>query len=134
MLQKLSTKSIPLTDPVTEPILEYLKYLNKQKPKPKFFLPQAKSVFGHIIIIPDAHISGRQVFNIVRSLSDTIWPHSFRETVGSDVIKEDSSIIGAFKVMRRLDLEDYRTGFNYLKRFAADILMKEEAKLKENIA
>jgi len=54
----------------------------------------------------------------------------YSETVGSAVIKEDSNIIGAFKAMRRLDLEDYRTGFNYLRRYAADIISKEEHPLR----
>jgi len=70
-------------------------------------------------------MTGRQVFNILRQLSLGVWPHLFRETVGSDVIKQDSSIIGAFKVMRRLDLEDYHTGFNYLRRYAGDIIRRE---------
>jgi len=133
VLQRQATKQIPLTDPLTKPILEYLGYLNGLEPKPQFFLPRVKSVFGHNAILSDAHISGRQVFRIVRSLSETIWPHLFRETVGADVIREDSSIIGAFKVMRRLDLEDFRTGFAYLKRFAGDIIIREEEKLREEL-
>jgi hypothetical protein len=134
VLQKLSTKSVSLTHPLVRPILQYLEYLNNMKPKPKYFLPQAKSVFGYIVIIPEQHISGRQVFNIVRECSETFWPHLFRETVASDIIREDDSIIAAFKVQRRLDLEDFRTGFRYLKRFATDIIAEEEGKLKENIA
>jgi len=133
VLQRQATKSIPLKDPLTKPILSYLEYLNNLQPKPQFFLPRVKSVFGHNVILSDAHISGRQVFRIVRSLSETMWPHLFRETVGSDVIREDSSIIGAFKVMRRLDLEDFRTGFNYLKRFAGDVIRREEEKLREEL-
>lgn len=125
ILQKLSTKSIPLTDPLVKPILTYLEYLHKQKPKPKFFLPQAKSVFGTIIIIPDQHIKGRQVFNVVRRASESIWPHLFRETAAADVIKQDESLIAAFKVQGRLDLEDFKTGFNYLKRFAKDVIERE---------
>lgn len=105
--------------------MKYLEYLDSLKPKFTYFLPRVKPVFGHNTIIPDAHISGRQVFNIVRNLSNSVWPHLFRETVGSDVIKEDPTIIGAFKVMRRLDLEDYRTGFNYLKRYAKDIISRQ---------
>jgi site-specific recombinase XerD len=133
VLQKLFTKSVSLNHPLVRPILQYLEYLNSMKPKPKFFLPQAKPVFGYIIINPEKHISGRQVFNIVRECSETIWPHLFRETVASDIIKEDDSIISAFKVQRRLDLEDTLTGLRYLKRFATDIIAGEEEKLKENI-
>jgi hypothetical protein len=36
-----------------------------------------------------------------------------------------SSIISAFKVQKRLDLEDIRTAFNYLQRFAEDIIKRE---------
>jgi len=73
VLQKLSKKSISLKHPLVKPILQYLKYLKSINAK--FFLPQAKSVFGTIVINPDKHITGRQVFNIVRSCSETIWPH-----------------------------------------------------------
>jgi len=133
VLQRQATKQIPLTDPLTKPILRYLAYLRSLEPQPQFFLPRVKSVFGYNVILSDAHISGRQVFRIVRSLSETMWPHLFRETVGSDVIREDSSIIGAFKVMRRLDLEDFRTGFNYLRRFAGDVIRREEEELREEL-
>jgi len=126
VLRKQAVKSVSLSGSLTRHITKYLEYLKNLKPKPTFFLPRVKPVFGHNTIIPDAHISGRQVFNIVRNLSPKIWPHLFRETVGSDVIRNDPSIIGAFKVMRRLDLEDYRTGFHYLKRYATDIIRKEE--------
>jgi hypothetical protein len=134
VLQRQATKSIPLTDPLTQPILAYLEYLQKLEPKPMYFLPRGHSVFGQVYtLIANAHLSGRQVFNIVRDLSPNIWPHLFRETVGSDVIKQDSSIIGAFKVMRRLDLEDYRTGFNYLRRYAGDVIRREEEKLRAEL-
>lgn len=128
VLHKLATKSLPLTDPLTQNILVYLEYLNKSEPKPKFWLPRAKSVFGTIIILSDFHIGGRQVFNIVRNLSLTIWPHLFRETVASDIIKQDDTIIAAFKVQRRLDLADFRTGFNYLRRFASEVIEREESR------
>ena len=83
-------------------------------------------VFGNYFLIRNRYLTGRQIFNIVRSISDSIWPHLFRETVGSDVIKSDPTIIGAFKVMNRLDLENYETGFHYLKRYASDIIQREE--------
>jgi len=128
ILTRQATKKVPLTDPLTKLILDYLEHLNNLKPKPKYFFPRVKSVFGYPVIQADAHISGRQIFNIIRSLSDKVWCHLFRETVASDIIKQDNSIIAAFKVMRRLDLEDYRTGFRYLKRFAEDIIVREQTK------
>jgi len=125
VLTKRATKSVPLTNEITRHILNYVEYLKKLQPTPKYLFPRVKSVFGHNIIIPDKHLTGRQLFNIVRSLSESVWPHLFRETAASNVIRQDSSIIGAFKVMRRLDLKDYRTGFRYLMRYASDIIERE---------
>ena len=126
VLSKTAKKSIPLDDSLAEPILAYLEHLKSLNPLPVYFLPRVKSVFGNNFIVPNSHISGRQVFNIVRSASETVWPHLFRETVASDIIKQDNSIIAAFKVQRRLDLESVNTGFNYLRRFSADIIQREE--------
>ena len=92
----------------------------------EYWLPRGKAVFGHYTLYANKHLTGRQVFNIVRATNESIWPHLFRETVGSDVIKSDPTIIGAFKVQRRLDLEDFKTGFNYLRRYAADIITREQ--------
>jgi hypothetical protein len=122
--QSKTLKAFPLSDPLTQNILQYLNYLRSLSPVPKFWLPSGKSVFGYYMIIPDRHLSGRAVFNIVRSTSDTLWPHLFRETVASDVVKRDNSIIAAFKVQERLNLEDIRTGFSYLNRFAKDIMSR----------
>jgi len=49
------------------------------------------------------------------------------------VIRGDPSIFGAFKVQRRLDLESYQTGFNYLKRFAADVITREAEAAKAEV-
>jgi site-specific recombinase XerD len=126
VLSKLATKSIPLSDSLTKPILAYLEYLKRQKPVPKYFLPSTRRLWGSgsVHILANEHLEGRQVFNIVRGLSESVWPHLFRETVASDIIQQDSSIIAAFKVQQRLDLADMRTGFNYLRRFASDIIQR----------
>lgn len=76
----------------------------------------------------DGHISGRQVFNVFRSVSEKAWPHFCRETVASDVVQKDPSIFGAFRVQRRLDVEDSKTGFRYLLRFASDVMGREQRK------
>jgi hypothetical protein len=124
--QAKAVKAFPLSDPLTQNILRYCEYLCCLNPIPRFWLPSGRSVFGHYAIIPNKHLSDREVFNIVRDASDTIWPHLFRETVASDIIKQDNSIIAAFKVQKRLDLEDIRTGFNYLQRFAKDFIKREQ--------
>jgi len=123
--QAKALKAFSLMDPLTQNILKYLDFLHSLNPVPKFWLPSGKNVFGNYIIIPNQHLSDREVFNIVRDSSETIWPHLFRETVASDIVKQDNSIIAAFKVQKRLDLEDMRTGFNYLQRFAKDIIERE---------
>lgn len=46
--------------------------------------------------------------------------HLFRETVGAEIVREDNSIMAAFKVMLRLDLEDERTALRYVRRYAID--------------
>lgn len=123
--QAKAVKAFPLADPLTRNILEYLNYLHSLSCVPKFWLPSGRCVFGNYMIVPDRHLSDREVFNIVRETSETLWPHLFRETVASDIVKQDNSIIAAFKVQKRLDLEDMRTGFNYLQRFAKDIINRE---------
>lgn len=126
-----SFKAVPLSEPLARPIIEYLDYLNGLTPRPRYFFPSTKTLFGEaFIILSDKHLTGRQLFNIVRALSPNIWLHLFRETAASDIIRQDSSIIGAFKVMRRLDLESYQTGFNYLRRFASDIIQREVGKIE----
>ena len=42
-----------------------------------------------------------------------------------DIVKQDDSIIAAFKVQKRLDLADMRTGFNFLQRFVKDVVKRE---------
>jgi len=122
--QSKALKALPISYPLTQNILNYLDYLRSLNPVPKFWLPSGKIVFGYIIM-PDRHLSDRAVFNMVRDTSETFWPHLFRETVASDLVKQDNSIITAFKVQKRLDLEDMRTRFNYLQRFAKDVIKRE---------
>jgi len=133
-ITKRSTKSIPLTDPLTKPIIEYLEYLLDLDPQPKYFFPQTKRLWGQEFVInSNQRISGRQVFNLVRKVSDRVWCHLFRETVASDVVKRDPTIIGAFKVQRRLDLESVQTGFNYVRRFASDIINREIKEVNNHV-
>jgi integrase len=42
VITKRSAKTIPLSDPLTKPILNYVEFLNDLKPAPKYFLPQTK--------------------------------------------------------------------------------------------
>ncbi len=127
MLSRQSEKLLPLTDPLVHHILNYINYLRNLPEPPKHFLPRTclNTWFNTFTIDREHHISGRQVFNILRGLTDEVWCHLFRETVASDIVKEDPTLIGVFKVMRRLDLESYQTGFNYLRRFAGYVITRE---------
>ena len=128
VLQKRATKAVVLSDPLVDPILEWLNNLADLDPIPQFLFPRTRSLFGAgKIILETEHISGRQVFNILRSVSDRTWPHLYRETAACDVILKDSSIFAAFKVMRRLDVKDFRTGLGYVRRFAADVIQRQTA-------
>jgi hypothetical protein len=117
-LSKVSTKRYSLTDQLTQHILEYLAYLEKLNPIPKFFLPSGKVIFGKYVMYPNEHLSGRQVFNLIRDNSQKIWPHLGRETAAYDVVQTDNSINGIFKVQQALDLSSFATAFNYVKRFS----------------
>ena len=125
-LNKISTKQFPLDDPLTQNVIEYLNYLEKLTPKPKFWLPTGKAVFGTYIINPNKALTGRQVFNIVRNNSEKIWPHLNRETVGADVVAQDDSINAVFKVQQTLDLENFETAFRYVKRFSKQIIKRAQ--------
>jgi len=127
-----AVKSIPIEDPLARLIVEYADYLKSREPNVKFLFPSGRNVFGHYVILPNKHLNGRHIFNIVRSCSEIIWPHLFRESCGAEIVKSDPSLIGIFRVMQRLDLEDYRTGFNYLKRYAGDVIQREQQKAIEN--
>jgi integrase len=126
VITKRATKSIPLSDPLTQPILEYLDYLETLNPKPQFFLPRTVLAPGSsFTIMSEASIGGRQLLNLIRQVSDEVWPHLFRETQAAQVVQQDSSILGAYKVKERLNLESVQTGFRYLERYATDIIRRE---------
>jgi len=108
-------------------------FLQTLEPTPKFFFPRTRRFWGQeFMIMYDEHISGRQVFNLVRATSEKVWVHLFRETCASDIVRADASIIAAYKVQRRLDLERVETGFRYVRRFAADIISRQLSKETKN--
>lgn len=127
MMSKRVTKGLPISDPLTPPIVEWIHYLKTLHPVPKYFLPATKLVFGKTLIIDaESHIKGRQALNLFREVSDMAWPHLMRETVGAEIIKKDPTVIGVFKVKQRLDHEDLRTSLRYLERYATDIIDREK--------
>jgi len=126
VMSRRVVKGLPLSDPLTAPIIEYLDHLETLKPKPRFFLPRTHVTFGvGWTYEPEEHISGRQVLNLFRQVSDMAWPHLMRETVGAEIVKADPTIIGVFKVKQRLDHEDIKTSMRYLERYAVDVIRRE---------
>jgi len=129
VLTKRAIKTIPLTDPLTHPITEYLYYLKAMNPPPRYLLPACKPVFGSGYVIDgETHIGGRQLLNLVRQVSEDAWPHLFRETAGAEIVKHDPTIVGVFKVKQRLDHENLQTSMRYLARYANDVINREESK------
>jgi site-specific recombinase XerC len=116
------TKSFPLSNRLTKYVIDYLDYLRTLKPMPKFWLPSGRSIFGNYHMIPDDHLKGREVFNIVRNCSETLWPHLFRETSAADIIKADDSLMSIYKVKRRLDHANVSTSYLYVERYAKEVI------------
>jgi hypothetical protein len=116
------TKTFKLSNPLTKHVITYLEYLKTLKPIPKYWLPSGKSTFGSYRMIPEEHLRGREVFNIVRNCSETLWPHLFRETSAADIIKADDSLMSIYKVKRRLDHANVSTSYLYVERYAKEII------------
>lgn len=116
------TKAFRLGNPLTNHVLAYLEYLQQMKPTPKFWLPSGRNVFGNYTVLANEHLRGREVFNIVRDCSETLWPHLFRETNASDIIKADDSLMSIYKVQRRLDHVSVNTSYLYVARYAKEVI------------
>jgi len=121
-LAKRTTKSLPYDNPLTKIIMNYLEYLSGLDPEPRVFLPSTHPRFGsgRYLLDPDRGIQPRQVYNVAVGVGPETWPHLYRETAASDVIRSNPTLTGIYEVMARLDLKRYDTGFNYLRRFAKD--------------
>lgn len=125
LLSKRREKQVPLESWNAKSVLNYLNWMRENQPKCKYLFPSRRAVFGHSFSYSlDKHLSGRQVLRIVKMMSPRIWCHLFRETAGAEVVREDSSIFGVFKVMMRLDLEKESTAWNYMRRYAIDVINK----------
>lgn len=132
-LETESLKSMFLTDPLAQHIVNYMKFLDSLKHKIEFFFPATRDVFGTISIRLNKGIKGRQIYNLVHSLNSELWPHLFRETVGAEIVKADPTLIGMFKVLNRLDLENLETARRYVKRFVGDLIEAEPTKREREL-
>lgn len=122
-LETDSLKSIYLSDPLAKHLIDYMRFLGRQEPKPDFFFPASRDVFGNtVVILQNEGIKGRQIYNLVRALDSKLWPHLFRETVGAEIVKADPTLVGMFKVLTRLDLENLETAGRYVKRYMGDVI------------
>jgi len=124
---KRREKQIPLMDDYAKYILRYSEWMNTHHSYCKYFFPSVKSVFGTgLSFYEDKHLSGRQILRIIKQLNPRGWCHLFRETAGAEIVRADPSIIGVFKVQRRLDLEATQTAWRYVQRYAVDVIEHED--------
>ena len=125
-------RPIPLEDPLTKPIVDYMNFLkNRFDETPKFFWVNVRPCFGHNIYQLDKGITGRTIYNVVRDTADgariVVWPHLFRETAGAEEVKQDPSLYGVFKVANRIDVTE-RTAWNYMRRHAMNVIRRDYEK------
>jgi integrase len=121
-LETESLKSIYLADPLAKHITNLQSFLESLDRKTEYFFPASRDVFGAVVILQDAGVKGRQIYNLVHALNSELWPHLFRDTVGAEIVRADSSLFGLFKVLTRLDLENLETARRYVKRYVGEVI------------
>jgi len=101
-------------------IIEYMEHLKQHVPNTVYLFPSGKAVFESYIILPDKHLSGRQLLRLVKQLNPRAWMHLFRERLGGEIAERMGRTIGAVEEVKDvLDLEKEETAWHYVKRFAA---------------
>lgn len=126
------TKKFRLKSSYAKHILKYLAYLKQHYPKCKYLFPRLQSVFGvSFFLYEDEHLSGRQILRIIKLLNPNAWCHLFRETRGAEIVKADErkgrlSVFTAYRVKHALDLERETTAWNYMSRYAEEVIETEE--------
>jgi len=122
-------RRVPVDDPLAQPILAYIEYLDHLDKPTEYFFPSAKNVFGNHMIQHDKCLPSRCVYDVVRDLGDAcgvvVWPHLFRETAGGEEIIEDPSQYGVYKVMNRLNVTE-RTAWAYMQRHVMSVIRSRE--------
>jgi len=124
-------RRVPLDDPLAQPILQYMEYLDNLEASVEYFFPSAKNVFGNYLVQNDKCLPARCIYDVVRTLGDacgvTVWPHLFRETAGGEEIIEDPTQYGVAKVMNRLNVTE-RTAWAYMERHVMSVIRSREYK------
>jgi len=121
-------KQIPLTDPLSGPILEYKEWMNKNVGDTvEWLFPRTHySPSFDTLTFDRTHLSTRQFLRIVQKYNPDVWCHLFRETVGADIVREDKSIMAVWKVKKRLDLEKTETAWRYMDRYGVDVIRRDK--------
>lgn len=132
------TKRYHVKGRFAELILEYWDYLRNHHPKCRYLFPSRKNVFGEAFVFyEDKHLSGRQVLRIIKELNPDGWCHLFRETRGATIVREDEaengqvSLYTVYKVKHALDLERETTAWNYINRYASEVIEEDKERLEE---
>lgn len=126
------TKRVQDTNPFAQHITAYRKFLTETHPANDFLFPSARCFFGQTFIFNfQAHLSGRQLLNIVKQLDPSVWCHLFRETKGAEIARKGGMKIEAvYSVMLTLDLEKEQTAWNYVKRYGIQTVETEEGNIE----
>ena len=118
-------KRIKLDNPYTKPIVEYVAYLDQRHPDAGALWPSVRNVFGNYKVYPDKGLCGKQIYNVIREIGDSVgvnvWPHLFRETAGGEEIIKDPSQYGVAGVMSRIDVTE-RTAWAYMARHVGSVI------------
>lgn len=116
-------KALPLSSIYAQDIRAYWDFIKTNYPDCVYLFPSSRNIFTTRIINKDAHLSGRQLLFIIKTLTPTGWCHLFRETAGGEIARQEgNSITAIYKIKSRLDLKQPETAFHYINRYARDVI------------
>jgi len=126
-LTQRRTKALLLRDPYIQPILDYLEYMRAHHPDCTYLFPSTRLTGFRgdrtVTLIPDRHLTGQQIWNIVNRTNRMAWPHLFRETMGAKVVRRyGNDLAGVFAVKLHLDLERANTAMRYVERYGERLI------------
>lgn len=126
-------KSVSLKSKYAKPIVRYLEYLKNVFPNTKYLFPSTRYGFDRLVSVDlDRHISGSQIYRIIKDLNPNAWVHLFRETKGAEIVireekeKGSADLMTIYKVKRTLDLKDTKSAFKYVDRYGIQKVETEE--------
>lgn len=123
-------KLLPLSDVFVQRIIDYHHFMQTEHPACQFFYPRLRNLWGgRTVFYKNRHITGKQIYREIKKMNPKAWCHLFRETMGAQVVRSDgATMMAPFKVMNRLDLKSYQTAYNYMRRYAQDVISEEPIK------